>query len=260
MLNFSLHNHTYRCGHASGTEEEYILRAIKAGFHTFGFADHAPHYYPKEHTVVGRMDVYGGLDEYCEKLFALKEKYKGEIDIKVGLETEYFPAYHEHTMERFRACGVEYILLGQHMTANEGLPGARFVFHEDRDPAGLTKYIDQCIEGLSTGLYTYVAHPDVYNSVGVDLDFMRAEYDRLIAKAVELNLPLEINLLGLGGGRHYPSPVFWERAAKANAKAVLGCDAHEPDRVYHAETVEKGYRFADKYQIEVVKSVDLVRL
>ena len=39
----SLHTHTFRCGHASGTEREYIENAIAAGFDTLGFSDHAPY-------------------------------------------------------------------------------------------------------------------------------------------------------------------------------------------------------------------------
>ncbi|MBQ5802104.1 MAG: histidinol-phosphatase [Clostridia bacterium] len=258
-MKFSFHNHTYRCGHAQGTEEQFVLEAIKAGYETFGFADHAPHCYPETHTVVGRMNIEEGLTEYCETILALRHKYRDYIDIKLGLETEYFPAYHEKTMQKYRANGIEYILLGQHMTGNEGLPGAYFCFQPTEDAAGLTKYVDQCIEGMATGQFSYVAHPEVFNYVGEDDDFRRAEYDRLIAKAKEMDLPLEINLLGLGGNRHYPSPIFWERAALANVKAVIGCDAHDPSQVHHAANVEKGFRFAEKYKLSLVEDIKLIR-
>ena len=36
------HTHTYRCNHATGTEEEYINNAIALGFKELGFSDHAP--------------------------------------------------------------------------------------------------------------------------------------------------------------------------------------------------------------------------
>lgn len=36
------HTHTTRCGHAEGTEEEYILTALRCGFKVLGFSDHAP--------------------------------------------------------------------------------------------------------------------------------------------------------------------------------------------------------------------------
>ena len=40
------HTHTYRCHHAIGKEEDYILNAIKAGYTELGFSDHAPWHYP----------------------------------------------------------------------------------------------------------------------------------------------------------------------------------------------------------------------
>ena len=36
------HTHTARCGHAEGTEEEYILTALRCGFKVLGFSDHTP--------------------------------------------------------------------------------------------------------------------------------------------------------------------------------------------------------------------------
>lgn len=37
------HTHTWRCGHAEGSEQDYIQQAIKAGLKTLGFSDHTPY-------------------------------------------------------------------------------------------------------------------------------------------------------------------------------------------------------------------------
>ena len=88
----SLHTHTFRCGHASGTEREYIENAIAAGFDTLGFSDHAPY--------VFRDGYYSGFrmrpelqEDYVTTLLALREEYKGKIDIKIGYEAEYYPEF-----------------------------------------------------------------------------------------------------------------------------------------------------------------------
>ena len=39
---FNYHSHTSRCGHAVGTDEEYVKAAIAAGYQKMGFSDHAP--------------------------------------------------------------------------------------------------------------------------------------------------------------------------------------------------------------------------
>ena len=36
------HTHTFRCKHAVGDDEAYVLAAIGAGFDRIGFADHCP--------------------------------------------------------------------------------------------------------------------------------------------------------------------------------------------------------------------------
>ncbi|MFV0479993.1 MAG: PHP domain-containing protein [Anaerorhabdus sp.] len=42
MQNFNFHTHTYRCKHAIGRDEEYVIEAIKAGVKVLGFSDHMP--------------------------------------------------------------------------------------------------------------------------------------------------------------------------------------------------------------------------
>jgi len=73
-----------------------------------------------------------------------------------------------------------------------------------------------------------------------------------------VNIPIEINLLGLAEGRNYPNPLFWEIASKYSPKAVLGCDAHEPYRVAVKDEILKAERFADKYGIELLDTLALV--
>ena len=42
-MNYNFHTHTFRCHHASGTPEEYVLRAIDVGIEYMGFSDHFPY-------------------------------------------------------------------------------------------------------------------------------------------------------------------------------------------------------------------------
>ena len=47
--------------------------------------------------------------------------------------------------------------------------------------------------------------------------------------AKALNIPLEINLLGIRMGRQYPSRVLFELAAEVGNDIVIGVDAHDPE-------------------------------
>ena len=49
------HTHTYRCGHATGTDREYVENAIKVGLKTLGFSDHAPYVFEDGYRSSMRM-------------------------------------------------------------------------------------------------------------------------------------------------------------------------------------------------------------
>lgn len=41
MKKCNYHTHTYRCMHACGSDEDYVISAIKGGYQVLGFSDHA---------------------------------------------------------------------------------------------------------------------------------------------------------------------------------------------------------------------------
>ena len=56
------HTHTTRCGHAEGTEEEYILTALRCGFKVLGFSDHTPWAYATQYpTQTKAVEVSAAL-------------------------------------------------------------------------------------------------------------------------------------------------------------------------------------------------------
>ena len=68
------HTHTYRCHHASGTEREYIEKAIAEGLKIMGFADHVPMPFPDGHQSHFRVYIEE-LEDYVRTLEALREEY-----------------------------------------------------------------------------------------------------------------------------------------------------------------------------------------
>ena len=89
-MQYNYHTHTYMCGHASGTPEEYIERAIKCGIKHMGFSDHSPFIFPDGYESPHRVPC-AGAREYVSMLCDLREKYKEYFDINIGFEMEYYP-------------------------------------------------------------------------------------------------------------------------------------------------------------------------
>ena len=79
------HTHTTRCQHASGSDEDFVLSAIKGGFQVLGFSDHTPWKYRSDYESGIRMQPEE-LPAYVESVRTLQDKYRDKIDIKLGLE------------------------------------------------------------------------------------------------------------------------------------------------------------------------------
>lgn len=79
------HTHTVRCGHATGSEREYIENAIKAGIKILGFSDHAPMPFDGDYVSGIRMPC-SLAGEYISTIRALAEEYKSDIKIYAGYE------------------------------------------------------------------------------------------------------------------------------------------------------------------------------
>ena len=107
------HTHTTRCMHATGDDEDYVLSAIKGGYRILGFSDHTPWKYRTDYVADMRM-LPEELPGYVESLKTLREKYHDRIDIRIGLECEYFPQYIHWLKEQIKKYQLDYIIFGNH--------------------------------------------------------------------------------------------------------------------------------------------------
>ena len=112
------HTHTWRCLHASGTEREYVENAIQGGLRILGFSDHTPMPYPDGYVSNVKM-LPDQLEDYVDTVLKLKQEYRDDIEIRLGLEVEYYPALFEALLELVRPYPIEYFLLAQHYLGNE---------------------------------------------------------------------------------------------------------------------------------------------
>lgn len=227
----NLHTHTFRCRHCSGTEKEYVEYAVAHGLKRLGFADHAPASFPDTDFYSYHRMFPEQQEDYVETVLRLREEYRGVIDIRLGYELEYYPRYFDDFMKLLTRFPLDYLIIGQHYCDNE--VDNRAYNDETDDPAYLNHYVDQVIEGIGTGVYTYIAHPDLLKFSG-DPAVSDDAYSRLILAAKDRGLPLEINLLGIRGKRKYPQERFVELCGKLGAPVCIGTDAH-----HAADTVDE---------------------
>ena len=255
MMYANYHTHTTRCNHARGSEREYIETAIERGVKVLGFSDHVPYPFPNGHESGFRVPR-ALLEDYVVTIENLKKEYADQIEIHLGFEAEYYPKYHALLLEYLQPYPYEYLIMGQHFIANEidepiycgGKVGADVPW----------RYARQVIEGLKTGDFTYFAHPDLPSNTERGQDYLDAmEY--ICRQALALDIPLELNFLGLHDRRVYPCHDFWEIAGRVGNKVIFGCDAHDPWAVADPATIESAEAWVRQHGLQVIDRVRLHR-
>lgn len=246
------HTHTARCGHAQGTDREYIEAAIKRGIQVLGFSDHAPVSFPSGYVSGIRMkpEMTG---EYFAALSALREEYEKDIDIKIGFELEYYPTVFESVLCELSHYAYDYLILGQHWCGDEeGPANIRPTDSEER----LALYVEQVLIGLRTGRFSYLAHPDLIRYTGNDETYRR--YMLLLCReAKAMDIPLECNIHGLVKNTHYPVERFFRIAGEVGNDVILGLDAHRPEEIFDLEPEREIRAFLKNLGITPVENVKL---
>ncbi len=230
------HTHTYRCKHARGDAQDYCVQAIRAGLQTLGFSDHCPLPDGRWPTVRMAMEELPG---YCRALDQARLEFP-QLRLLKGLECEYIPEFAAVYQDLFLGTwALDYLIGGAHYYPFHGTWLG--LYEDSMDGTRLGAYVDYVIAGMESGLFAFVAHPDLFGVRYAAWDAQAEACSRaLLAAAAALGTPLEINGYGLrkpqvpsGDGMRpmYPWLPFWELASQYDLQVVLSADAHLPEDI-----------------------------
>lgn len=229
------HLHTARCGHASGTPEEYLHRAVERGLREVGFADHYPlgllGHTPRKKVTMDPEE----WPEYMAQIRALAAS--ASIPVKLGVEVDYLPGKAPLLAELLRDCPCDYVIGSVHFIDQWDFshPG-QVEEYQKRDLAAVyDAYFQLAWEVCACGLFDILGHVDVIKKFGFTLpaEQMEPYWRRTAALLAENGVCLELNTAGLDApaGEFYPSGRLLELCAAAGVAVTLGSDAHAPDQV-----------------------------
>ncbi len=248
----NFHTHTFRCKHASGTEEDYICEAICRDIPILGFSDHGP--FP--HKDYGFRMAYTDLPIYINTLERLSYKYQGQIRLLKGVEIEYLDTEKDYYYDLLTKHGLDYLALGQHFF--EGINGEENIYKDGKDSSIFVRYAKSIERALRTKWFSFVAHPDLMfmRDYAWD-DNAEKAVDIIINAAQKYDAVLEFNANGFrrskklytDGVRYpYPHPKFWEKVAQTKIRVLVGSDCHTPEQLYDTY-MERAVFYADTQKL-----------
>lgn len=256
-MKYNYHTHTFRCGHANGSDEEYVLEAIKNKMQVLGFSDHI------------HFDDLKSNYNYIQDIFQLKEKYQKQIQILIGLEVEYFPPYLPFYQKLLAEKKVDYLIFGNHAYLPKGKSkkeeAISFIDEPFSDPHFLDLYYENLENALKSGLFRYICHPDCFLKGYRKWDEHSINLAHKIGRLCEkYDVYLELSGSGFRSKKRisyqnklfcpYPFEPFFAILKQYQLKFVLGADAHAPEQLHDA-AIDYIENMAKKLDLPIVEKI-----
>lgn len=231
------HNHTARCGHAEGAMEQYVERAVEIGLVEIGFSDHIYLYFlPPEKRDPSLAMREEQLPEYVESVLELRKRYRSRIQVRLGLEADYFPGYEEQLGDILKPYPWDYVYGSVHFLGDWGFDDPRHVDRYDRwDIDDLYRlYFDHVKAAASSGLFDVMGHLDLVKKFGHRPRSNADDLYRSVAQVLkDAGVAVEVSTAGLRKpvGEIYPGPRLLAECARQGVPATLASDSHKPSEV-----------------------------
>jgi histidinol-phosphatase (PHP family) len=256
------HVHTARCGHATGGDDEIIEAAIARGLAAIAFTDHAPFYWlPRAERDPGLAMAFEELPRYVEDVLALKERYRRQIEVLLGVEADYIPGREEVLVRLLEAYPFDIVLGSVHFLdgwlVDAPTSLARLGQGQDEVDKIWVRYAELLVAAANSCLFDVLAHLDLPKKFGHRASRPFAGCQEDVVKAVAAS-PCAVELSSAGRrkpvGEDYPAPDLLRELASAGVPFVLASDAHAPAEVGFAfKDLVAGARAAGVTQVVVYR-------
>lgn len=215
------------CGHAIGEPDEYAAVAEARGLKGIVITCHYP--LPSDWRRPRMTEEQ--LPEYIALVGRTREKWRGRLDVRLGLECEYAPVLESWLERQLARIEPDYLLASIH-------PIQRYqeLYWTDDPCAAHRVYYEHLGAAAETGHFDAIAHFDF-------IKFMvRAEWDpghfrhdiqRALDRIAAAGLTVELNTAGLRNRLKETYPSFWilKEMKKREIPVALASDAHQPEHV-----------------------------
>lgn len=237
------HSHSHYCD-GKGSLEEQVQGAIAQGLRAFGFSSHCPVWFENKWSMKAER-----LSDYLRETAALKERYKEQIELYIGLEIDFLPnqlGSNNFPMLDYCVGSVHYVELNQFGQPWE-IDGSSVEFLECLDicyggniQTVIQKYYGIIREMVETNPPQIVGHLDkikMHNTARHLFDeserWYVEEVEQTLQTIAKAGVIVEINTRGhyKRGLDLYPSPWIIKRMKELQIPICINSDSHRPEEI-----------------------------
>ncbi len=229
------HLHSDFSSDSDAPMESMIKESIRLGLSAICFTEHLDMDYPP---------AYEGFEvdipAYLAKITALKEQYRGKIDVRIGLELGMQPHLAKTYKELLPGLPLDFLVASQHLIGRFD-PYYPQIWETAPEDTLYRAYFEELLSNLMTmEEYDTVAHLDYIVRYGPNrnrfysYEAYSAVLDPILEYVIEQEKCLEVNTAGLKYGLGHPNPaedVLKRYRELGGTKITLGSDAHRPEHI-----------------------------
>ena len=229
MLDY--HMHTFFSPDGKMTMEEACKKAMSVGLKEIAFTDHMDMNLPENKNAFQIKD----MDQYIQSIASVREKYKGKLSVKTGIEIGLQDRTLEAAASLVRSYPFDFVIASLHLV--DGLDPYRPEYYKGRDKLKsytvyyqkiydlLRQYDDYCVLGHLDYVRRYMPYPYAPEDYKIGMEIIES----ILKLLVERGKGLELNTAGCkhSSRQPHPHPAILKRYRDLGGEIVtIGSDAH----------------------------------
>ncbi|MFA5327763.1 MAG: histidinol-phosphatase HisJ family protein [Prolixibacteraceae bacterium] len=208
--------------------EEMVLMAISKGLDEIGFSDH---------VCIKPVDWAIRLEDIpvmTGQILDLKNKYCDQIQIRYGIELDYFPGKEDELKQIIDSIPVDYVIGSIHFIDDWNFDTDQSLYGKWTNDKLYEMYFELVQKAAKSDLFDIIGHIDIIKKFRVypetNLDML---FDDTIRIIKEHNVVVELNTGGMDRpcAEYTPSPKLLEMCYNHHVPVTLSSDAHRVEHI-----------------------------
>ncbi len=244
----SYHNHSV-WSDGGDTIEAMLAACAEAGLDEAGLSDHYGFYPGPPQDWSMRRER---LPDYLAVLASLRDA-SGRLQVRTGLEIDYFPDTFDQTREALAAVEVDYLIGSVHFVGGFPVDAASSwweALSQERIDEVWRAYLGLIRDMAATRFFDFVGHLDLPKKYGFRPEAdLSGEILATLNAIAEAGMAMEINTAGmhLPAGQVYPEPWILAEARQREIPILINADAHRAAHVTRSFEAAAGLAHAAGY-------------
>lgn len=268
MIKADVHMHTNFSSDSTADMEDMVKKGIELGLSILCFTDHMDYDFPTHYNI----DFTFHVPDYWKKIEELREKYKNQIIINMGIELGLQPKLAGRYRQLIKKYPFDYIIGSTHLVDNLD-PYCKEFWKVYSEEEGYQKYFQTILANMksfdefdSYGHIDYVVRYGPNQNKNYSYEKYSQILEQILKMLISKGKALEVNTGGYKYGLGQPHPqtdVLRRYKEMGGERITIGSDAHEPQ--YMAYDFKKtkelllslGFQYYTVYQNRIPQFISL---